>query len=453
MNYIYIIKDLEINMKKLYFVLFNQSLTKVFSVNNDLPLYDTKVKINVGFNDPTEYNKWFYEKFNILVYRRYAIDSLHIKNVYFIVEPVKYNDNLNWTHISHLSKEVQKVIYKIAENYHKSFNVPWMNSGFRKFIDFGIESLYKKGVNEIIKIEQVKNAYVSTVFKYKTDIGDFYLKIVGGNFIKEIEILKNLLSKEYIPKVDVININEDKTAYLMSDMGGNNLENNFKFEHILDTTQLIAKLQKQVIHDFNKTNFYDLTLPTINKLIDEIPYSYKELLKESPYQLTHEEENDLLNSLEIYKKKLKLIQQINVVPNSIDHGDLRPGNIRVNTEKGQIIYDWAWSSYTHPFFTMIQFIHIIRNQISPINKEKIINTYLSYWLDYGSLYNLKEIYTKLVSIIRLHHYVIDKYWLEAIKKDYPENNIDPYSMDGWLYDRRQYYYYGVLKKLIKIKGE
>lgn len=143
------------------------------------------------------------------------------------------------------------------------------------------------------------------------------------------------------------------------------------------------------------------------------------------------------------------LSRIGEIPYSIDHGDLRPGNIRVNTDRGQIIYDWAWSNYTHPFFTVIGFFHTIRrNEDFKKEKYKLLDVYFDYWLEYASKDELKDIYLKLEKLTRIYHVVADIYWLQSLIEDYPDNEYNKFSADGLVIDKRQQYFSYVLKKLI-----
>ena len=448
-------------MKNLNFILFNKELNKIFITKANgqisLPVYDTQVTTNVGFDNPDIYNQWFERKYGFRVFRRYAIDSLYIDEAFFILECYK-KDQTNiltsgiWIDIDDFQHPSRDIVLSVLKNYNSSYSMPWVTEdGFTEYIKWVEEKLFNLGINEISDIRQIKNAYVSTVFRFVTDKGDFYLKIIGSGFIREREITEDIIRWRFLPTVDVIAFKGDNSAYLMKDMGGCNLEDNLDEHYLKEVIVKIAQFQKRIINEVkleDLKDYYNITIPTMLKEVDNLPYKCEVLLKGSKYQLSDSERSNLVKSLKYYRQILEEIDA--TIPNSLDHGDLRPGNIRINSEKSIIIYDWSWSSYTHPFFTIINFLHVVReNEIVKSIREELLDIYINEWREYASKEKLRKAYMNIEKLTRLYHAIADALWLESAVESYSENKYDKYSADGWLIDRRQYYFAHVLRRLIK----
>jgi len=450
-------------VKALYFIILNQGLEKVFAteegVGFSLPTYTTRVNVNVGFESPNPFNEWFEERFGLKVFRRYAIDSLHIDDVYFIVEASQANSKFEgltggqWVHFDALPPLQREVVSSVARHYNQSYGMPWIDAkGFHPYLNWALDLLQSEGTASVMEIEQIKNAYVSSVFRLITNRGDYYLKVIGSEFIREGAITRDLLRWGFLPTVEVVAFFKDGEAYLMRDMGGHNLEDAFDPRHLKEALLQTAHFQKQVLKHVNPcdlSGYYDLTIPTLKQHLDNAVDDARLLLANTHYQLTSEEEELIAGNLEHYTGICAAVGDL--VPNSLDHGDLRPGNIRICDEDRLLIYDWAWTSYTHPFFMVNNFLSIIRRNEAVIKmKPALVDAYMTEWTEFAPIEKLRQVYSQIEKLTYVYHTTIDAYWLRAVATHYPDNQCDPYSADGWLLDRRQYYYADVVRKLTRI---
>jgi hypothetical protein len=135
------------------------------------------------------------------------------------------------------------------------------------------------------------------------------------------------------------------------------------------------------------------------------------------------------------------------IPSTIQHGDLRPCNIRV-VEDSYIFYDWAWSAISHPFIDISQFLHIIRGTIPDDSKDFLVNAYLNEWVEHGTFEQLKSAYLIINELKELFMAFSDYQWLVGIFNEC-NGKIDEMSADGWLLKRRYYYFSRILKRFIE----
>ena len=171
------------------------------------------------------------------------------------------------------------------------------------------------------------------------------------------------------------------------------------------------------------------------------------LLDGSPYTLSREEISRLRQQLPEWKKLCEEIQRV-PLPDTIDHGDLRPGNIRVVFD-GFIFYDWAWSAITHPFMGIAGFLHIIRRLLcdSANDRKFLRDAYLDAWTEHASGHELRRIFDLVTKALPLYSVAADAEWLRAINNALRGNAPGATSADAWTLRWRQFYYAKVVRRL------
>ena len=145
------------------------------------------------------------------------------------------------------------------------------------------------------------------------------------------------------------------------------------------------------------------------------------------------------------KRLLSLLAKCKV-PDTLCHGDLRSGNIRV-VNGFCFLYDWGMGMYGHPFYDVVHFLHVTRRQLSQEMQEKIKNTYLKQWEMYGTGKDILRNYETVERLKDFFMVLADADWLmetiEAVGGKVPEG-----SMDSWLLMRRVYYFRRVLGRFL-----
>ena len=138
------------------------------------------------------------------------------------------------------------------------------------------------------------------------------------------------------------------------------------------------------------------------------------------------------------------------IPNTLCHGDIRPGNI---CEKNGVflLYDWGMSLYAHPFYDICHLLHVVRREMSEPDRERILTAYLQEWTDFAPMEALLEAYT---TIDRLKFFIfvyMDCEWVMQILNACQK--IPQYSLDNWLLTKRLYYLNRVFDRFVGIHVE
>jgi len=434
-----------------------------------LPLFTEPVGENTAFDETQAYNDYFQEIIGISVYRRYTFNTQNY--VVFVFEQIARDnaepmpvDKFGWVSYNDFAaacdiSEVAEIANSVKLYYDVSENMPWVKHGFSPYFTWLHKVCRQKDIHITGDICQLKNAYVSTVFRVSTNIGNIYMKIPGTIFISEIPFTYGL------KKLDITNLpywmdcDFDMNVMLMKDMCGSDLSNESSAETLRDVLLSFASIQKNSIPHMPLDFFHhDSTISAFLGKLDTFPQKASEILSGTQYKLTQSELENLQSHV---ITAAAILQSINTIPipNTIHHGDVRPGNIRV-IDENYMFYDWAWGAVSHPFIEIVSFLHIIRRTLNEVSKDMLINTYLRQWLAYGTYDELKYVFSTLSAIKDLFFAIVDYDWVETIKLQ--TNNVNMMSADGWLADRRAYYLANVLRRFIetpiamsysKIKGE
>ena len=246
---------------------------------------------------------------------------------------------------------------------------------------------------------------------------------------------------------DWIDFDLGMNVVLMNDMNGNDMSDQSDTDTFKEVILRYAQIQKNSIpHLPLSFEHYDNTIISILGKLNAFPAKSFEILKGTQYELSKDEfgklSKHILAAISLIKS-IKLIQ----IPSTIHGGDVRPGNIRVIDGK-YIFYDWAWGAVAHPFIEIVSFLHIIRRALpDELAREMLIDSYLQEWVDYGTWDDLKYAFFVLTSLKDLFFALVDYDWVEAIKLSSDEP-IASMSADGWLFERRCYYFANVLRRFI-----
>lgn len=446
---------------KLLFALPDMENEKVLLHKTDgtyqLPTYDNPVGVNVGFDEPQLYNDFFRNLTGVSVFRRYSFNT--DSYVVFVFEqvgkqnPVPANGH-DWIAYSEFLSseqphEIKDIISNVKSHYNKSTNMPWVcTSGIASYFNWLCDVCSAKNIHINGEITQVKNAYVSNVYCIPTDMGNLYMKIPGKVFITELPFtyeLKKLGMVDYPVWVD---FNSNMNVFLMKDMGGTDLPDKTDIETLKKVVVQLARTQKNSIKYLPlKCEHNDCRLDTVLSDMIDFPKGVFDILLPTNYKITHDEKQKLECNIKSAIKLLKVVQSKSI-PDVIQNGDVRPGNIRV-IDNDYIFYDWAWGAVSHPFLEPAAFLHIIRRNL-PTDipaKNILVETYLNEWLEYGTLDELITVFTILDDLKDLFWAHIDYIWVKDI---YFACNkpIEAMSADGWLLERRIYYFKNVLRRFI-----
>ena len=420
----------------LLFVLLDTENKRVLVAEkgNLLPSHTEPVGENVGFDEPQMYNNSFEKATGITVYRRYSFNTE--KSVVFVFEHKDTKQTLaengyKWVLCDDFidgccDAEIAEIVRNVKSHYNISDNMPWVSAdGFSPYMNWLISVCDKHNIRITGKIAQLKNVYVSTVFRVPTDNGNIYMKIPGKIFITEIPFTRGLQGLGIVNLPSWIAYDEKLNVYLMLDMGGNDLPHQSDVSTLHSVIVEYANIQKaSTSHMPLKFKHYDNTIATMLHKLRTFAEKSCVILQKTHHALSVDETKKLEKQVKAAIAMLESIASI-PIPNTIHHGDVRPGNIRV-IDGRYMFYDWAWGAISHPFVEIISFMHIIRRTLpDETAKETLIDIYIWEWLEYGSYDNLKRTFSVLATLKDLFFAVVDYDWVEAIIQSSTEPTKPP----------------------------
>ena len=421
-----------------------------------IPTFDNYVGDNVGFDDPQPYNNFYKKVTGVSVYRRYSFNTQNYVVFVFEKSPdanTMLKSGVEWVSlddflVSQQDDEIYEIVHNIGLYYNKSVNMPWVNeNGFFPYFIWLHEVCNKNKIKITGKIKQVKNAYVSTVFSISSDTGNLYMKIPGKVYITELPFTYEMKMSGMINYPVWVDYNSDLNVFLMKDMGGNDLPDHSDIEILKNVIVQLARTQKESIQLLPlDCKHNDYRLKSILNELHNFSQRVFDILDDTEYKITSDDHDKL--DIKIHSA-IKLLESLsNIIPDTIQNGDVRPGNIRLIGDK-VIFYDWAWGSVSHPFIDLSTFLHIIRRSLSEssADKELLVDAYLNEWLEYGTKKELKSIFLILDDLKELFMVYPDYFWVRDIYLSSTEP-IEAMSADGWLLERRNYYLARVLRRFI-----
>jgi hypothetical protein len=453
-------------VKPLYFVLSKHSDQQVLACREKqrwmLPRYEQAVATNVGFENPAPFNAWFHNRYGLSVFRRYAIDTEASEVVVFVLELEHDHHTLPpscaWISPKELAEEYTSypTLYMALQSLfdHEEYTtMPYARpGGYKQAINWMARRLEESGLALAGSVEQIKNAYVSTVFRAATKAGFVYMKALPPLFVREIEITQQVAAWKLARLPNWIAVSAAQRLVLMRDMGGHDLCEQDGLEMWHAVIRQIAQLQIASVPLVSSPPFdpfYDRRFPALREGIDRLVEEAQRLLHGSAYQLTPQEVAQLHGRRPQWQESCAEIEAYHL-PYTVNHDDLRPGNIRI-VSSDIIFYDWAWSSIAHPFLSMAMFLHITRRHFADVAgvRECFREAYLHEWQEYAPIDRLRAVFTAIDRIKWLYAAMGDAHWLRVIQEARDWHVPHRVSADAWTLDRRQYYLARVVRRLLK----
>lgn len=444
---------------KLLYVLINNNNEILMQKN--LPYYtipsaSEEVDLSYGFDTVENDNLWFHINCGMQVYRKYVFFyHQYCVAVFELHKIINLVDNYLWIKLDSINEYVEnhdelEIISNAIKNYDYSKNVPWAGSGFQPYLSWVNSVAEQQKFSIIGQAKQIKNAYVSSLFIIPTNIGDLYLKIPSTTYLNDVVNIEYFLTRVISGLPDFIAISPDKRAYLTKDMKGYDLPPQIHVEALKNIVKHWAVVQQKYTSS-NKlfadklSTFHDYTSKEILSRLETFPSEISFLFDYMDRPLNEETILKLKNKLCTIKELFIRLEECKI-PNTLCHGDLRPGNIRL-VSGSFIFYDWGMSIYSHPFYDICHFLHVIRRQLSETDKKRIVCTYLNQWECFESSENLIKAFNLIEKLKDFFMTYQDHQWLLEILKA-SGYKIEKYSIDDWLFSRRSYYFLRVFDRFI-----
>lgn len=456
------------NGRALFFLLSRRQDTEALLVlgrdGYALPTYDKPVLPMVGFEEPAPYNEWFAKRFGILVFRRYAVDHEGSDFAVFVLEsPASERprpDGTTWVRAQDLLSipwarvEYREFLRAWFADARTCATMPWaVAGGHDEALAWLDKTLKERRIERRGPVAQVKNAYVSSVFRCSTDVGDVYLKAVPRLFVRELDIMAKLAAWNIGELPKRLAADFERRFVLMRDMGGSDLSELLSPELLTSAVWRYAELQAascSFIEANDPWPFYDMRLPAMAEAVEALVEDVPGLLAGSRYGLDGDEQRRLRERIPYWKGLCEDLQALGL-PDALDHGDLRPCNIRIIGNRF-IFYDWAWSSITHPFLSVVGLMGIgsVRSALAgeANGAKKLRDVYLEVWAAAAPRRDLLRAFDLADKLLVLYGAICDAEWLRAILRALPGQIPTDVHPDAWTLRWRQYYFAKMSRRLL-----
>ena len=317
----------------------NQNVIAIKANNSyKFPKYENPVGENVAFDDAQLFNDFFQTLTGISVFRRYSFNTdNYVVFVFELADDINNvpSNDYNWVSYDDFLREqqnleIKNIVNSVNRYYNKSVNMPWVNAdGFTPYFIWLHEVCAAKNIKVKNNITQIKNAYVSNVFCIPTETENLYMKIPGKVFITELPFtnaIKQIGMADYPVWID---FNADMNVFLMKDMGGMDLPPQSDLDTLKKVLVRLAQTQKNSIQYLPlDCEHNDYRVKTILANLHGFPQKVYDVLQETKYKITYDEKLKLEQNINSAIKLLDFINY-NPIPDVIQNGDVRPGNIRV----------------------------------------------------------------------------------------------------------------------------
>jgi hypothetical protein len=228
----------------------------------------------------------------------------------------------------------------------------------------------------------------------------------------------------------------------MRDMGGCDLADAPTIDSAVRAVHEVARLQIRSIELTRGLRavpaFRDYRLSQLSDRARHVADEARELLQGSPHALAAEELDALARTTD---RSVALCRDLAAsrIPDAVDHGDLRPGNIRV-VGADIVVYDWAWPAIAHPFLGAAGLLGRLAHQ-------DVGEAYLDAWSSHGSRADLERWLGLAGSLSPLLRAVADADWVREIKGALGGLRPRAGSPDAWTLDRREHDLAKILREI------
>lgn len=414
---------------KLLYAIMDKDRYVVESNGQEVRMLTSETEVNTGngFESPEPDNQWICDHCGIRVYRKYIyFAGDYCVAVFEPVGSIQLNNGFMWTDTLPGDSDMSAALL-LARNGNQSKTAPWMaEHGMAQYLDWAESALIGMGYTLRGTIQQIKNAYVSTIFRIPTDAGAMYLKITSSVYV-------NTAAKEWYITDSMggtpgfVAVSPDGYAAITREMPGHDCQ-------IGDAGKYKSWLESWGEKKTQTTgeNTYGLIDCSPQKLLAEIADFERQVnhIFEATNRPISEADRNLLSAkLEEVKSALEHLCKY-PIPNALCHADIRPGNVRI-MEDVEVLYDWGMAFYGHPFYDALHFLHVVRRQLSEEQKAEIIDAYLSKWERYGDKQMLRDAYAQAERCKEYFMLTADCRWVAEILVVY--GGIPPKgTIDHWL---------------------
>ncbi len=344
-----------------------------------------------AFSDPAWDVGWLREHCNLPTYRQYVFT--HGSFCVAVFAPCgggALPEGLTWVSATDLlnaglDHDTLEALL-LTCNGGADVTVPWLGvEGFGVYIQWAENLLCDRGIVLNSPFRQVKNAFMSSVFSAETSAGMVYLKIVSCVYVTRTGT-ECLLSGLYGGYPLYLGTSPDGSASLTLEMPGH------------DVAELDIDCLCRLLHDWseiqldsaggNDHRLPDASLGRLSAGLDGLPADVERIFSLAGHFLSPDDRHRFQMNLSAVKSILTRLSAVGI-PNTVCHGDIRPGNIRIVGDDA-ILYDWGMAFYGFPFYDVLHFFRVLRRGLTPPQMEQLKWAYLQPWQRRFSLDSLQE---------------------------------------------------------------
>jgi len=266
-------------------------------------------------------------------------------------------------------------------------------------LNWGTNCLVANGCSIEHPPEIVLSTPWSTMIRFSTSAGDFYLKQTPPAISAEPQIIQ-LLSKQFHASVPlVIDSNDDLHCFLMRDAGQNLrgiLKAEFKPELLCQAITQYAAIQRSTEDRLEK--FFKLGVPDWR--LDKLPMLYDQMISHADFLKADGVTDQELQTLQALRPQLlaqcELLSSYGI-PETIGIPDFNDNNTLFDPNtKSMTFIDWGEATITHPFFSLYNCLeqaithHGIREADQTYNK--LLDACHENWLALATKDQLLEVF-------------------------------------------------------------
>lgn len=215
--------------------------------------------------------------------------------------------------------------------------------------------------------EKVKHTHWSFVTRFQTSEGYFYLKQTPPAIALEVKISKILQNKFAAPTPTIIDSNDKLNCFLMKDAGislREVLKKKFDNQLICRAIKQFSFLQIAVsnnVNDLINIGVPDWRLEKFTSLYIELISNKKLLIEDGLSEIEIAKLETMIPNISLLCKKLSSFP----IKQTIAQPDCNDNNMLIDKKSNTItIIDLGEIVISHPFFSLVNFLHILKKHHS-----------------------------------------------------------------------------------------
>lgn len=277
-----------------------------------------------------------------------------------------------------------------------------------QIIQWGFDNLDAKGCAPKQPPEIVIETPWSTVIRFSTASGSFYLKQTPKDLFIEPEIIKAIQKNmPNSPTPAILFENHEANCFLMNSCGDHSLRT--KFNGTIEPELLFKGLKSyiMIMRSFEHNLDGLLAMGVPDWRIERIPALYVELLEKKDMLQAEGLASDEIDKLMQLAPKIRAIGE-SIVEGSIKetlmNGDFNENNLIIDESTQQIsIIDWGESVISHPFLSVAAHMRNNARRYKLEMEGPLLNNLkqkcLSCWLDIANMSEIDRTYENIQRLL------------------------------------------------------